>query len=255
MTRGQIIGSVFENVGDAEHYTSNDIKITGYEDEEAWQDSGVDCDVKITRMDQGGYTCEDEVNLGWVAEYDDGKWTSWWYDLVTDDDVDPENPIQFNYGEGLWLETPTDKLGSETFKLTSSGAVSPDDSIYPLLTRGNVVANPMPVEIDAMDVTITGYEDEEAWQDSGVDCDVKVTLIDQGGYTCEDEVSIGWVAEYDDGEWTAWWYNLVTDDDLAREEVKFPAGLGLWVETPTDKLGKETFHIEFPSPIAKHDAE
>lgn len=259
-TRGQIVTACFQNVGDNGVYKPGDIKLTGYENEPGWQDAGHDCDVTITRIDQGGYTMTDEIWLGWVDEYEEGEgWVlGYWYDIVNDQDVDPETTeITFDFGEALWLETPDTKKGDEQFALVSSGQVAAKDSSYELVERGNIAGNPMPVSVKAFDVSLTGYEDVEGWQEAGHDCDVTLTRIDQGGYTTTEDLWLGWVDEYDGEVWSGgFWYDIVNDAEITDEsDIAFLPGEGLWVETPDTKKGSEVFTLHFPTPLANHEAK
>ena len=201
-----MVTAQFIDVGNSSGVISLDaIKPTGA--------AGVDLayGVNIQILDNAGYTTEDEYSWNGTA------WETTSGEVATG--------VTFPAGQGLWV---TSSLGEDVVGFQSCGAVNKNDVSIALDTDFGAVAvgNPFPVPLALDDILPTAA--------AGVDLayGVNIQILDNAGYTTEDEYS--WNG-------TAW---ETTSGEVATG-VTFPAGQGLWV---TSSLGEDVVHLQFPAP-------
>lgn len=195
----------FINVGGEKVISLDSIKPTAAE--------GVDLayGVNIQILDNAGYTTEDEYSWNGSA------WETTSGAIATG--------VTFPAGQGLWV---TSSLGEDVVGFQSAGAVNKSDVSVALDTDYGAVAigNPFPTALALNDILPTAAE--------GVDLayGVNIQILDNAGYTTEDEYS--WNG-------TAW----ETTSGSVATDVTFPAGQGLWV---TSSLGEDVVHLQLPAP-------
>ena len=262
----------FSAVSNAKKVKLTDLTVTGYKDVDYWKETPFDCQVYITKIDEFGYTCDTDLyvsedklfQVGYVDFYDEGAWAGgYWYDMINSEEISVDNDREFDLGEGMFLSSP-DPIESEVYTLVTAGQVANEDNVFPLRAGFNIIGNPMPVEVNVTDMSVAGYKDVPDWKETPFDCQVYITKIDEFGYTCDTDLyvsedklfQVGYVDFYDEGAWAGgYWYDMINSEDISPESgITFAAGEGLWVSAPESIQG-ETYTIEFPSPLVKHDAE
>ena len=201
-------GASFIPVGGGS-YNLQDIVVSGYEGENA--DT-----VNLQLLDTMGYTAE---TYYWADLPDDGI-TGW---LNADEEIPTD--VVFGAGDGFWVNS-----ADATLKLQTAGAVSKADVAVDLRNGFRMIANPMPSEINLQDITVTGYEGENA--DT-----VNIQILDTMGYTV---ATYYWADLPDDG--IVGWLNA---DEELPDDVVFDAGDALWVNSTDASL-----QLVFPSPVA-----
>ena len=174
--------------------------------------------------DDGSAAC----NYSWM-DYE-GDYEPGWYNV--DDDYAPleKGQVVLDAGDGLWVQ------GDDGFVLLYNGEVLTDTQVpVPLRPGFKAAANPFPVALDLIKVTVDG----EAYVpgESGDTVFVNV-LNDDGSAAC----NYSWM-DYE-GDYEPGWYNV--DDDYApleADQVVLEPGQGLWVQ------GDDGFDLQFPALI------
>ena len=128
-------------------------------------------------------------------------------------------------GQAMWIQ-------GRGYKLTSAGAVSTEDIVFPTRSSGfNAIGNATPIDLTLAKLTVSGYsapvwdEDEEDYV-GGCPGSFVVQFLTSSGTT---ESTYYWV---DNGEVAPGWY--VSRSGAAIEggaaTVEIPAGKGLWIQ-------------------------
>ena len=160
----------------------------------------------------------------------EGDYEPGWYDF--DHDMAPleEGQVMLDAGDALWVQ------GDDGFVLLYNGEVLTETQVaVPLRAGFKSVANPFPVALDLIKVTVGG--EAYAPGESGDTVYVSILNYDGSGACC-----YSWM-DYE-GDYEPGWYDFDHDMvPLEEEQIVLEPGQGLWVQ------GDDGFDLQFPALI------
>ena len=269
-----LVTSPFVRINDTESFKITDLKVTGYR--EAFEEAGETYYeyFSVTKMDENGFAYndgithpEDGFQLSWYDEYIEDKWIGgYWFDVLNgsiEEPITDEAAESFDYGAALLIDVQS--AVGEVAVIESAGAVSAINCAYELTPGSCIVGNPMPTPINIANVGIEGYRDNEVVQGEQIYEYVVLTKMDENGFAYNDGIThpedgfqLNWYDEFDGEKWIGgFWYDVINgsyENPIVEEDgIEILAGEG-WL-ADFQQLDEEVVTIEFPSPIAKPDAE
>ena len=231
------LGPSFVNVS-GEDIDLVDISVTGYEPYNYEKDEGgARGDVQMATLTAGGNTA---TNYKWY-DYtkrgdtpDEDVVMKGWYKVVSRKNVlCARGEVTLQPGEGLWSNT----LAYDQ-KLVSSGEVATKADVATAMpASGMMIATPLPVNVDLVDMYVRGYDPYDYEKDEGgARGDVQVSTLTAGGntdtiYKWYDYTKRGDTPDEDVVMYG--WYKVVSRKNVlcVRDEVVLASGEGLWTNT------------------------
>ena len=203
------LGASFAAVAD--EMNLQDLKVTGYAHED-----GFDGELNIQFLDGLGRMTDLYNWIDIPADPEDEESVAFfgWYD-GEDNLVDD---VIINPGDGLWVFSSSDAFG-----LQSAGQVIKTPTAVTLKTDGStMVANPIPVNVNLQEVSVSGYDHEAGFEGS-----INVQFLDGLGRMTDLYNWIDIPADPEDEESVAFfgWYD---GEDNLVEDVMVNAGTALW---------------------------
>ena len=274
---GNCVGASFLAISDSDGAYLSTIKVDGYQGVESFIDAGAtEGDFYFNRLNELGGTIDAEYYKWLDMIGEDGNWVGGiWLNAQdqivggTDEQVEfwgieAADDVLLTQGEAVWFKTPAAEGGAK-YKLVFSGAVSPEDSVFPLVDFGNCIANPMPCDTMLSTVSIDGYQNVESFIDAGAtEGDFYFNRLDELGGTIDAEYYKWLDMIGEDGNWVGGiWLNAYdqivggTDEQVefwgieAADDVPLKAGEGLWFKAPQAGDGAQ-FYFTIGSPIKKN---
>ena len=190
-------GACFIPVSGSKTIDLNDIKVVGYVD-------GCEGDVYVQQLDRYGRAQEAFT----------------WYDLPEDeicgwfdgsDEPVEVGAVTLAIGDALWVNAPDADYG-----IQSAGQVPTSDVATALRAGNKLVSNPTPVDVDLVNVVVSGYED-------GCEGDVYVQQLDRYGRAQE---AFTWYDLPEDDIYG--WFNG-SDEPVEEGAIVLAPGESLWV--------------------------
>lgn len=215
----QFKGGQFITIG--KDGTLGDLKITGYEDpagpfEGVYWQAGI-C---VSKINEFGVNYKD---LYWWDV--DGFYG--WYEEGDPSEETCANSIPYAAGETLWIQVSQDD--SVGLCLQSAGEVSMSGVAVTLVKGAQFLNAACPRETTMGEIRITGYEDpagpfEGVYWQAGI-CASK---INEFGVNYKD---VYW---WDVDGWYGWYEEGDPSEETDANDIKLPAGEGLWVQVSQD---------------------
>ena len=255
---GQMVSASFMRPG-ASKYRVSDIQISGYE--EAFYEN--DFSVGFNILDNGGRTLMGkDLYFSYADSFDFDTYSGFlggkWYNNGTVEIIPGgENDFALDAGLSVWLQLPEND-GSHTFQFGSAGEVIQAEIPFPLVTGGNGVGNPMAVPVWVSDLTVTGYEEDAGFYESG-DFNCNFYILDSAGRTIAGKNKFFLYSDTWDWDQYAFlggkWFNNGTMDITPKSENDFqlPPGCGVWLQVPEND-GEHTFVLTFPQVVGEQAA-
>ena len=225
----KMVVPTFLNVGESNKVSLADLKVTGYT-APTWDSKSkkyiggcVGGKFLMNKIDTSGLAIPG-CKYYWI---DDGTvGPGWFADDVGAPIEGGAASVKVEAGRAFWT------FGSG-YKLVPAGAVNPFDIVYTTESVGNTaVGNATPVEISLNDLTVTGYT-APTWDSKSkkyiggcVGGKFLMNKVDTSGLAIPG-CKYYWI---DDGTVGPGWFadDIGTAIDGGAENVKIPAGLGLW---------------------------
>ena len=260
VTGGQLVNAAFLNPG-KKTFNVSDIAITGYQEDAGFYESG-DFTCNFYVLDSAGRTIAGKDKFFLYS--DTWDWDSYaflggkWYNNGTVEIIPGgENDFALDAGLSVWLQLPEND-GSHTFQFGSAGEVIQAEIPFPLVTGGNGVGNPMAVPVWVSDLTVTGYEEDAGFYESG-DFNCNFYILDSAGRTIAGKNKFFLYSDTWDWDQYAFlggkWFNNGTMDITPKSENDFqlPPGCGVWLQVPEND-GEHTFVLTFPQVVGEQAA-
>ena len=269
-----LVTSPFVRINDTESFKITDLKVTGYR--EAFESEGETIYeyFSVTKMDENGFAYndgithpEDGFQLTWYDKFVNGEWIGgYWYDAINGSPAEPitdETAESLDYGSALLIDVQS--AVGEVAVIESAGAVSSINCAFDLTPGSCIVGNPMPTPINLFNVGVEGYRDAAESVGEYIYEYLTLTKIDENGFAYndgithpEDAFQLTWYDKFVNDEWIGgFWYDAINGSPAEpitlEDEIVINPGEG-WI-ADFQQLDEEVVTIEFPSPIAKPDAE
>ena len=234
---GQAVGPAFINVS-GEDMDLVDISATGYDPYDYEKDEGgARGDVQLSTLTDGGGTA---VTYKWYDYTKRGEspdadvvMKGWYKEVNRRYVLCVRGEVTLQPGEGLWSNTL-----AYNQKLVSSGEVATKADVATAMpASGMMIANPLPVNVDLVDMYVRGYDPYDYEKDEGgARGDVQLSTLTDGGGTA---VTYKWYDYTKRGESPdadvvmCGWYKEVNRRYVlcVRDEVVLTPGEGLWTNT------------------------
>lgn len=255
ITGGQLISASFLNPG-KKTFRVSDIKVDGYQEDGGFYESGdFNCDFYI--LDNGGRTIMGkDLYFSYSDTWDwdqyaflGGRWSNYGVEIVPGSADDYE----LKAGQAVWLQMPAND-GQHVFTFGSAGEVIQAEIPFPMITGGNGISNPMATDVWVSDLTISGYDTDAGFYESG-DFNCDFYILDNGGRTIMGEniyFSYTDVWDWDQyaflgGKWSNYGKEIVPQGD---GDFKLAPGQGVWLQCPAND-GEHTFVLTFPQVVGE----
>ena len=268
------MGPSFLSISNPDGAYLSSIKVDGYQEVPSFITAGLtQGDFYFNRLDELGGTIAEEYYY-WIDMIgEDGNWVGGiWLNIEdkivggTEEQVEfwgieATDDVLLTQGEAVWFKAIAAEDGAK-YKLIFSGAVSPKDSVFPLVDDGNCIANPMPCDTMLSTVSVDGYQEVPSFISAGLtQGDFYFNRLDELGGTVAEEYYY-WIDMIgEDGNWVGGiWLNIEdkivggTEEQVefwgieAAEDVPLKAGEGLWFKAIAAEDDAQ-FYLKIGSPI------
>ena len=225
----KMVVPTFLNVGESNKVSLADLKVTGYS-APSWDSKGkkwtggcVGGKFLMNKIDESGLAIPG-CKYYWIDNGTIGP--GWFADALGTDIEGGASSVKVEAGLAFWT------FGSG-YKLVPAGAVNPFDIVYETKSVGNTaVGNASPVEISLNELTVSGYS-APSWDSKGkkwtggcVGGKFLMNKVDESGLAIPG-CKYYWI---DNGTIGPGWFAdaLGAAIEGGADNVKIPAGLGLW---------------------------